>query len=52
MGAGGDGRRLAMRFGPEGGGAHIRHPYLDRAQALLAQALAVFAYLDARGLGG
>jgi NAD(P)H-hydrate repair Nnr-like enzyme with NAD(P)H-hydrate epimerase domain len=41
VGAGGDGLRLAMRLRLEGRRAHVRHPNLDRAQALTTQALAV-----------
>ncbi len=51
VGAGGDGGRLAMRFGAEGRGAYIGHPNLDRTEPLLAQALAMFPHPDARGIG-
>jgi len=36
-----------MRRGAERAGIDVRHPDLDRAQALLAQAIAVTLHLDA-----
>ena len=52
VGAGGDGGGLAVGLGAEGGGACVGDPDLDRAEALGAEAVAVFADLLAGGLWG
>jgi hypothetical protein len=47
MGTRGNSSGLAMRLRPERRRAHIRYPYLDRAQALRAQARSMLADLHA-----
>jgi hypothetical protein len=51
MGASRDRGRLAMRFGTERGRAHIRHPNLDRAEALRTQPLRCARTFVREGLG-
>jgi hypothetical protein len=51
MGAGRDGKGLAMRLGAKGGRAHVGYPNLDRTEPLTAETITVLLHLHARRLG-